>query len=54
MANLARLLKSMKKFEEAEELFSEELTACDLQHIEHFFVASVLRFPEDGGPLAVF
>ena len=27
--NLADLLKSMKKFEEAEELFREELAACD-------------------------
>ena len=27
--NLAILLKSMEKFEEAEELFREELTACD-------------------------
>ena len=52
--NLADLLKSMKKFEEAEELFREELTARNLQHIEHFFIASVLRFPEDGVPLAVF
>ena len=27
--NLADLLKSMEKFEEAEELFREELAACD-------------------------
>ena len=33
--NLADLLNSMKKFEEAEKLFREELAARDLQHIEH-------------------
>ena len=41
--NLADLLKSMEKFEEAEELFREHLAACDSQHVERCLASCSLR-----------
>ena len=57
--NLADLLKSMEKFEEAEKLFREHLTGCDSSSMlsmsfpwrRYVQKKPVSRFPRDGDPL---